>query len=236
MGQDAAAIVVAGGRGVRFGGPTRKQYLRLQGRPVVWWSLKAFQASPSTRCIVLVVPRRDHERLRKAASVWRFSKLMAIVAGGLSRADSVREGLSAVPPEVRWVAVHDAVRPLVTPRLIERTIAEARRHRAAIAACPSRDTIKLADASGRVASSPKRERVWLAQTPQAFERKLLEQAHARGRGLSVTDDSQLVERLGVRVRLVPASAENLKITVPSDLELARLILRSRSIRANTLHH
>jgi len=217
--KDAAAIIVAGGKGLRFGGRVRKQYLSLQGHPILWWSLRAFQKSPSIAEIILVVPAKDLKRLKRLGAA-------RVVAGGSTRAASVREGLKSVSPGIGWVAVHDAVRPLVSPELIERTLAEARRHQAAIAACPSKDTVKLADARGRIAESPPRERVWLAQTPQAFERKLLERAHRLGHSLAATDDSQLVERLGVKVRLVEASPENLKITHPADLVVAQIILKN----------
>ena len=216
--RDTAAIIVAGGRGLRYGGRVRKQFLLLKGRPVVWWALKAFQRSPSIAQIILVVPKDD---LKQCAS---FGPTVRVVAGGATRAESVRAGIKELGPAIRWVAVHDAVRPLVHSKLIEKVIAAARRFKAAIAACPSKDTVKLANGDAYVHSTPLRESVWLAQTPQVFERKLLERAHARGRRLAVTDDAQLVERMGVRVRLVEAPAENIKITRPIDLELAKCIV------------
>lgn len=227
MKSSASAIVLAAGEGVRFGGPVRKQYLALRGKPILWWSLQAFQKSPSIGTIILVVPPADLDRIRPLTRRWRLSKLKAVIAGGAMRADSVRAGLKALSDSIGWVAVHDAVRPLVRPDLIERTLRNARRYRAAIAATPSKDTVKLANGGGCIASTPPRESVWLAQTPQVFERRLLEAAHAKGRRLAVTDDSQLVERLGVKVRLVEAPAENLKVTRPADLEIARMILKDR---------
>jgi 2-C-methyl-D-erythritol 4-phosphate cytidylyltransferase len=131
-----------------------------------------------------------------------------------------------LPPAARWVAVHDAVRPLVTPATIEAVIAAARRFKAALAAGPSRDTVKIADGRGFVRASPDRATLWLAQTPQVFERRLLEKAHRLGKRLKVTDDAQLVERLGIKVRLVDAPPENLKVTRPIDLWTAELILKA----------
>lgn len=227
MKADAAAIIVAGGQGLRFGGKVRKQYLRLRRRPILWWSLKAFHSSPSIGAMILVTPAEDCARVFRATRQWGFKKIVAVVPGGKTRADSVREGLKALPSTARWVAVHDAVRPLVTSKTIEDTIAKARSHRAAIAACPSKDTVKLAGSGQRIQSSPPREKVWLAQTPQTFERKLLEHAHAKGLKLPVTDDSQLVERLGVPVCLVESPAENIKVTFPEDLATAQLILKRR---------
>ena len=242
--KDTAAIIVAGGKGLRYGGPVRKQYLPLGGRPIVWWSLSAFERSPSIFSIVLVVPAGDVAKIRARTPGWKFKKLSAVVAGGRTRADSVRRGLSATPRSARYVAVHDAVRPLVRPKLIESVIDTARKAGAALAACPSKDTVKLANSRGLVIASPPRDTVWLAQTPQIFERRLLERAHRlrrnKGRGswsvdrrsksvhgARCTDDSQLVERLGVRVKLVESPPDNIKVTLPMDFVLARSILKGR---------
>jgi len=157
-----------------------------------------------------------------------MKKLIAVVSGGPTRAASVRRGLSSVPPGCRYVAVHDAVRPLARPALIESVVRAARKGGAALAACPSKDTVKLANARGMVVSSPPRETVWLAQTPQIFERRLLLRAHKQGERLAVTDDAQLVERLGARVKLVESPSDNIKVTVPLDIVLARKILEERS--------
>jgi 2-C-methyl-D-erythritol 4-phosphate cytidylyltransferase len=229
MAKDAAAVIVAGGKGLRFGGTVRKQYLSLRGRSIIWWSLQAFQKSPSFGSIVLVVPKDDVPEVRRLCRRWSFSKLLSIVPGGKTRTDSVRQGLAEVPDRFRWVAVHDAVRPLIRTKEIEAVLKAAKKYKAAIAAWPSRDTVKLADAKGFIRATPPREQAWLAQTPQIFERRLLEKAYGAGKNLSATDDSQLVERLGVRVKLVQASAENLKITFPPDLILARSIMNERSI-------
>jgi 2-C-methyl-D-erythritol 4-phosphate cytidylyltransferase len=220
----AAAIIVAGGQGKRFGGKTRKQYLRLRGRPVLWWALKAFDQSPSIREMILVVPTEDLARARREIKGLR--KPVLLVSGGETRAESVRQGLAAVPARYDWVAVHDAVRPLVTPALIEEVLKSAQQHRAAIAACPSKDTVKVAGPEGTIVRTLPRETVWLAHTPQAFERPLLERAHAQTVS-GVTDDSMLVEQLGVAVKLVISPPENLKVTVPGDLKMAESILKRR---------
>jgi 2-C-methyl-D-erythritol 4-phosphate cytidylyltransferase len=223
---DTAAIVLGAGQGLRFGGTVRKQYVRLRGKPVLWWSLSAFNACPSIGTLILVAPKEDLPRLRKQAALWRFPKLTAIVAGGKERSDSVKEGLKAIPSSYAWVAVHDGVRPLITSTQIDAVLSAARKHQAAIAATPSRDTIKIADDGSFVRSSPDRRTVWQAQTPQIFSRSLLEHAH-RLKG-TVTDDAQLVERAGVKVKLVDTSAENIKVTHPMDLKMAEIILKGRS--------
>jgi 2-C-methyl-D-erythritol 4-phosphate cytidylyltransferase len=226
--KDTAAIIVAGGKGLRYGGRVRKQYLLLGGRPIVWWSLSAFEKCPSVVSIVLVVPADDVTLVRAQVRRWKMKKQITVVSGGPTRAASVRRGLSAIPPGCRYVAVHDAVRPLARPALIESVIRAARKGGAALAACLSKDTVKLANARGMVVSSPPRETVWLAQTPQIFERRLLLRAHENGRSLAVTDDAQLVERLGARVKLVESPSDNIKVTVPLDFILARKILAERS--------
>jgi len=221
-----AAIVLGAGSGKRFGGPVRKQYLRLNGKPLLWWSLRAFDQASSVQSLTLVAPQDDLPALKKQLKTWRFKKMHALVAGGAERSDSVKEGLKAIPSDSRWVAVHDGVRPLITPDDIENVIRATLQHRAALAASPSRDTVKIVDAGGFVRSSPDRQTVWLAQTPQIFERALLERAHASQAG-AVTDDAQLVERLGVSVKLVEIPPTNLKVTLPMDYVLAAQILKQR---------
>ncbi len=223
--RDAGAIIVGGGKGLRFGGPTRKQYLRLGGHSLLWWSIQAFESAPSVSSVVVVVPAEDIQSV--AVMAMRFRKVAAVVAGGKERRDSVRHGLKALPASCRYVAVHDAVRPLVEQKTIEKSIEAARRYRAALAACPSRDTIKIANTKGFVHASPDRRLVWLAQTPQTFERKLLERAHAKGTHWLVTDDAQMVERLGVKVKIVESPVENIKVTHPSDFALAKLLLKRK---------
>lgn len=224
--KDTAAIIVAGGKGLRFGGRIRKQYLLLNRRPMLWWSISAFERSASIRSILLVVPADDLSKIRRQTQTWAFKKLVAVVSGGETRTESVSHGIDAVPLACDYVAVHDAVRPLVTPHVIESVIQAARRTHAALAAYPSKDTVKLADGKDFVTDSPPRETVWLAQTPQIFERRLLERAY-RQKNRVATDDAQLVERLGVKVKLVKAIPENIKVTVPSDFVTARIILNQR---------
>jgi 2-C-methyl-D-erythritol 4-phosphate cytidylyltransferase len=221
-----AAILLAAGRGKRFGGPVRKQYLVLQGKPLLWWSLKAFNDCPFISDMILVGPSDDLLLLNRQARAWRFRKLKSIVAGGKERSDSVKEGLKRLPEGCRWVAIHDSVRCLIRPREIEAVWKAAKRYKAALAASPSRDTVKMASPDGFVHASPDRKSVWLAQTPQIFERALLERAHSQAHG-AVTDDAQVVERLGQRVKLVETSTENIKVTLPFDLEIAKAIFQSR---------
>ncbi len=233
MTKDVAAIIVAGGQGKRFGGKIRKQYLTLERYPILWWSLRAFERTSQVHALVVVVPAEDVARVTQRIRRWAIPKILGVVAGGATRADSVRRGLAALTPSFRWVAVHDAVRPLVTPGIIKDTLSAARRHKAAIAAVRSRDTVKLGTHSKTafIKQTPPREYVWLAQTPQIFWRALLERAHQRGAKVPATDDAFLVERLGARVALVPSSDDNFKVTLPMDLSLARQVLKARRTAA-----
>jgi 2-C-methyl-D-erythritol 4-phosphate cytidylyltransferase len=222
---DVGVIVVAGGRGTRFGGDVPKQYLPVAGVPLLRRTLEPFLQHPDVRRIVLVLPPTDVEApppwLRELAG-----PRLVLASGGAERADSVRAGLGALDAGCTTVLVHDGARPFVSAAVIGAVAAPARDGAAAIAAVPVSDTIKEADAGDptRVGRTVPRERLWRAQTPQGFPRALLERAHAEAAslGLAATDDAALVERLGAAVRLVPDSPRNFKVTTPDDLALAEL--------------
>jgi 2-C-methyl-D-erythritol 4-phosphate cytidylyltransferase len=225
LGPDAVWVVVpAGGRGRRMGG--KKQGLPLFGRPILRWTLDVLERTPGVAGVVVVVPAEDVDEWRRRLRPCR--KVRAVVPGGAERQESVAHGLAAVPPAVGWIAVHDGVRPCVTPRLIAAVLAAARRHEAAVAAVPVAETLKRG-AGGWVKDPVDREGVWAIQTPQAFRAEVLRDAHRRAvtEGVLGTDEASLVERLGVPVRLVPGLPGNLKITRPDDLPLARAWLRLR---------
>ena len=226
------AIIVAGGVGKRLKSRIHKPFVPLGRRPMLTWTLQAFEKSNSVDGIILVTHRRDVARARKVVRAFRFRKIGCIVPGGETRMDSVWRGMQALPPETQWVAVHDAARPLVTPELIEATIRGARRAKAAIAAVPVVPTVKQA-VDGWVEKTLDRSRLWAVQTPQVFERGLLEKAHqhGRGNGFVATDDAALVERLGHRVRIVEGSPRNIKITTREDLVVAEALMKSNGMRS-----
>ncbi len=221
-----AALVLAAGRGERLGHELPKAFVPLAGRALLLRALEALAAVPELEWLVPVVAEGDLPRLRalaeELAAIPNLSgRLAAPVAGGALRQDSVRAGLAALPPGVELVAVHDAARPLVRPAAVAAVIAVARREGAAILAVPVRDTIKRVRA-GRVLETPERSECWAAQTPQVFRTGLLREAleKAAADGFCGTDDAQLVERLGVAVRVVEGDPGNLKVTDPEDLALA----------------
>ena len=190
------------------------------------WTLQAFEKARSIQGIILVVHSSDIAAAQRLIRSFRFHKVIDVVHGGQSRMASVYCGIQALPPNARWVAVHDGARPLVTPELIEATIKGARGGRAAIAAVPVVPTIKQV-AAGWVTKTLDRNKLWIVQTPQVFERKLLERAHCLGgrNDFVATDDAALVERLGRRVRIVMGSPRNLKVTTPEDLVVAEALLK-----------
>lgn len=226
--EPAWVIVPAAGRGVRMG--RKKLGILLAGRPVLRWTLDVFEATAAVRGVVVTVAPED-------VAVWRrrlagCRKVRAVIAGGAERQASVAHGLAAVPPDVRWIVVHDGVRPCITADLVERVLAEARACGAAIAALPIAETLKRG-ADGWVKETVDRDGLWAVQTPQAFDATLLREAHRRSAAaaMAATDDAALVERLGVRVRLVPGLPGNVKITRPDDLALARALLGVRRRRS-----
>jgi 2-C-methyl-D-erythritol 4-phosphate cytidylyltransferase len=224
-----AALVLGAGRGERLGTHAPKAFVPLLGRPILLHALDALAACPELDRLLPVVPAEELATLaRWRAELEAIPRLAAAVAGGAERQDSVRAGLRALPAEVAWVAVHDAARPLVRPADVARVVAVAREHGAALLAVRVRDTLKRVR-GGRVVETPPRDECWAAQTPQVFRRDWLEEALAKAEadGFLGTDDAQLVERLGLPVRVVEGDPLNLKITFPEDLALAEATLRER---------
>jgi 2-C-methyl-D-erythritol 4-phosphate cytidylyltransferase len=213
-----------------MGHKTPKQFLTLGGLPLLVHSLRVLEASDAVSAIVLAVPKSEMDYCRQdIVSAHGFRKVQAVVEGGEERQDSVGRGLAAVGAEADIVLVHDAVRPFLTVDMIAKVVAAAAKYGAAIAAIPMRDTVKRAGADGLIDETVDRKPLWLAQTPQAARRALLQEAHrkAQAEGFRGTDEAQLIERLGHRVALVDGSTENIKITRPEDLMIGEAILAGR---------
>jgi 2-C-methyl-D-erythritol 4-phosphate cytidylyltransferase len=219
------AIIPAAGTGVRMGGDTPKQFLSLEGVPIFIHTLRKFARSGAIDAIELGVRPDDMERVRQDLARARIAKPLTVMIGGATRQETVEGALFAAPPDTEIVVVHDAVRPFVELDLITRVVEAARRDGAAILGIPSIDTVKQVERQMILGTIP-RERIVLAQTPQAFRYPLLRDAfsNARQEGFMGTDESSLVERLGVSVTVLMGSDRNIKITKPSDLPLARLYL------------
>jgi len=220
------AIVVAAGSGTRFASRVPKQFLVLRDRPLVVHTLGRFEDAPEVDEIVLVVPEAS---LADAQALVRRSglrKVGAVVAGGRRRQDSVANGLmklSLRPSDI--ILVHDGVRPFVDRRQIAQVIAECRKHKAAVLAVQPKDTVRRSSGGIFFDRTLDRTALWLIQTPQAFTAGLLKRAMAMAAkgGISATDEAALVERLGIKARIVHGSYDNIKITTPEDLELGKLI-------------
>ena len=221
----AYGIIVAAGRSERMNG-VDKVFTELVGRPLVAWTLAAFRNTEGVDGVVVVAASENVSRMRDLVAEWRFNNVINVVPGGAQRQDSVRAGIEAADG-ASIVAVHDAARPLVEAALIARGIALARESGAALCAVPARDTVKEVDGDPpTVRATYDRDRIWLAQTPQVFERALLLRAH-REAASAATDHAALVEALGHDVRVYAGDARNIKITTRDDLLIAETLLRRR---------
>ena len=218
MKPSVSAVIVAAGNSTRMGTP--KQFLPLCGRPLIAYTLAAFESCAAIGEIVVVARHEDRARLQELASAYGITKLSAIVCGGDTRQQSVKNGVDAC--SAAFVAIHDGARPLITPDLIEQVVQAAVQYGAAAAAVRTKDTVKIADENGMIMSTPDRATVWNVQTPQIFERTVFERAweNAAQHGLSVTDDCQLAEAIGQSVKLVEGSYRNIKVTTPEDVAIA----------------
>ncbi|MEP6586863.1 MAG: 2-C-methyl-D-erythritol 4-phosphate cytidylyltransferase [Candidatus Udaeobacter sp.] len=223
-----SAILVAGGSSQRMG--FDKLFAVIAGEPVIAHPIRAFERATSVGEIVVVAREERHDEIRKISRDSGFKKVLSIVPGGERRQDSVRAGLDRINHGAKYVAVHDAARPLITPEQIERAFAQCRVHGAATLAEPVNDTLKRADADLLVVGSVDRHQMYAMQTPQIFERKLLEDAYRAvyAENILVTDEVSAVERLGHKVALVLDDDFNLKITYPRDLPVAEFIIRDRA--------
>jgi len=223
----ADAIVVAAGRGRRFGGGDNKVLVPLDGKPIWQHAVEALQASGRIGSIVLVIRPEDRGSIAGIAAALNIH----LTDGGNERYDSVRAGLVALQalslPEKRLIAVHDAARPLVSATEIGDVVDTADRTGAAVLATPIRGTLKRRSDQGQTTTIDRNE-LWEALTPQVFRFEIIDAAYRRWRGRPVTDDAEMVERSGFAVTLVPGSAENLKITRAEDLTLAHAILSRRN--------
>lgn len=228
------AVVLAAGSGSRMKSDVKKQYLDIGGKPLIYYSLKAFEESPVDD-IVLVVSRGDVEFVRsEIVEKFGFDKVVAIVEGGLYRYHSVRLGLMAAEGKYDYAFIHDGARPFLTKEIILRALDGARDYGACVVGMPVKDTIKICDDDGFAVSTPNRDRTWMIQTPQTFSFKLIKELYMRldreeeeliAKGVNITDDAMVVEYFTDRkVKLVEGSYNNIKITTPEDIPAAEAIL------------
>jgi 2-C-methyl-D-erythritol 4-phosphate cytidylyltransferase len=222
-----SAIIVAAGGSRRVG--FDKLFAMIAGKPVIAHSIDAFERADSVSEIIVVAREERHDEVKKIVDRENFKKVRSIIPGGEYRQDSVHAGLDRVKADAKYIAVHDAARPLITTEQIDRVFEQCRTHGATALAEPINDTIKRADVALAVTGSVAREQLYAMQTPQIFERHLIEEAYRAvyAQNISVTDEVSAVERLGRKVVLVPNEEINFKITYRRDLPLAEFVLKQR---------
>ena len=227
------AVIVAGGVGSRFGNPGGKLLVDVAGKPLMTWSLLAFDAVESVGHIVVVCPSdRVDEMRRLAIDPFDIQTPVSFACAGAERQDSTYAGICAVPEGFDVVAIHDSARPLIRPETIEAAIAVLQEDVSldgTVCAQPSVDTLKIVDGGGVIEDTPDRSRYWCVQTPQVFRIDAVLRAHERSReeGFVGTDDASLVERMGGAVKCVESPRDNMKVTLPEDLLVVRTIMESR---------
>lgn len=223
------AIILAAGQGKRMKTKVQKQFLMLQGKPLLYYSLACFQKSDEIQEIVVVTGKESIDYCRsKIIEKYGFTKVKSIAEGGKERYDSVYAGLEACSADTDYVFIHDGARPFVTEDIIKRTKEVAVTYQACIAGMPSKDTVKIIDENNMVSATPERSRVWSVQTPQVFLYSLIKEAHDTARSVSmqgITDDAMVVEQYkNTPVHIVEGAYENIKITTPEDILVAEKIL------------
>lgn len=221
------AIILAAGRGTRMNAGMNKQYLMLKDKPILAHSIEIFQKCDLIDEIIVVLNKDEEESCKKnIIGKYGYSKVKELVHGGAERQYSVYNGLMRVSSSCDIVLVHDGARPLITGAAIERCIEGVRNFGAVSCGVPIKETIKVIDENRNVKVTPRRDSIWITQTPQGFKYDILLKAHqnALEEGVTCTDDAILVEQLGINVRMVEGDYENIKITTPDDLIIAESIL------------
>ncbi len=225
--EKCTAIILAAGQGKRMGTKVQKQYLEIGGKPVLYYSLYAFEQCAFIEDIVLVVGQEQREYCEQEIVLrYGFKKVKAIVPGGAERYHSVWNGLQKV--QEGYVFIHDGARPFINEEILTRVYREVQTHKACVVGMPVKDTIKISDEDKFVLDTPKRSSLWQIQTPQVFETAIVKRAYEQlmeQDDKAVTDDAMVVElMLGMKVKLVEGAYENIKITTPEDLTIANVFL------------
>jgi 2-C-methyl-D-erythritol 4-phosphate cytidylyltransferase len=220
-----AAIVPSAGIGVRLRSKIPKPYIKLAGKPILGRTLIKLSENKNVKEIILAVAEGKIAHAGKMVNKYGI-KNMKLVIGGRERGDSVYNALKVVSADIDYILIHDAIRPFITDELIGSLLRAASKYGAAIAGVPVKPTLKIIGKNNFIESTPSRNMYWEAQTPQVFKRDLIEKAYksAIEKNIQATDDSMLVERIGVKPKIVMGSYSNIKITTKEDLELAKIII------------
>ena len=225
-----SVIIAAAGVGKRMNSSISKQYLCLMGKPILVHTIEAFEGAAMVDEIIIVVHPDELEYCKKeVVEPYYFKKISRVIIGGAERQESVYNGLKAVDERCTIAMVHDGARPLVTEELILKSIEHVKKHKAVGVGTPVKDTIKIVDEENVMIQTPDRKRLWAIQTPQTFEYSLLLKAHeeAAAKGFLGTDDTVLVENLGISVKMILGSYENIKVTTPEDIFIGEAIMQYR---------
>lgn len=237
--KNCTAIVLSAGQGKRMGASVQKQYIELQGKPIIYYTLSVFQKSEIIDDIILVAGKDQLKYVQEEiVRKYHFTKVKTVVEGGHERYASVWQGLKAREYDKYYeniqdgyVFIHDGARPFVDEEMLERAYDTVRKYKACVAGVPSKDTIKLINEEQFAVTTPERKYVWSVQTPQVFEKTLIFEAYARlmeEECVHVTDDAMVVEQMmHLPVKLFEGSYENIKITTPEDLDMSRIFLSKK---------
>ncbi|MDR6944503.1 2-C-methyl-D-erythritol 4-phosphate cytidylyltransferase [Mucilaginibacter pocheonensis] len=221
------AIIVAGGSGARMQSAVPKQFLLLNGLPVLMYTIQAFRQSSVMPDIVLVLPASYHNYWQQLCTDHGFNIPHLLVAGGETRFHSVKNGLDQIPDNNSLIAVHDAVRPLTSQHIIETSYHHAEKHGNAVTAVKSRDSVR--QLINHTSVSLLRDQVYLVQTPQTFKASLLRKAYEQPYNAKFTDDASVVEQYGIEIHLTEGDHQNIKITFPEDIAIAELLLNLKPL-------
>ncbi len=225
-----SAVIVAAGKSRRMEANVNKVYMDLHGKKTIVRTLEAFQQSPVINEIILVVDSSDVKYCElEVVNQSSFTKLRKIAEGGPRRQDSVCNGLREISNESELVLIHDGARPLVTQEIILRSVYGALEYGAVTTGVPVKDTIKMVGPNGFVSDTLDRSTLWAVQTPQVFRKSIITEAHKKADqlGIEATDDAMLAEKLGYKLKIIEGSYENIKLTTPEDVTVARAIIRER---------
>lgn len=229
--QMVTAIVLAAGSGSRMKSSVKKQYMLLNGKPLVYYSLEAFNNCKNIDNIIVVTSKEDVEYFRtEIIDKYNIGKVSNIVVGGKERYNSVYNGLMCAS-DSEYVLIHDGARPLITVENINSIIAKVKECKACVAGMPVKDTIKIVDDENNIAHTPNRQSVWMAQTPQAFAKDIVLMAYnemMKAEDNTITDDAMVVEKYyGINVNMVECSYNNIKVTTPEDIVIAEIFLEKK---------
>lgn len=224
------AIVLAAGKGTRMNSGMNKQFILLNGKPLLVHTLEAFQNCKEIDSIILVAGRDELQLCREQIlDAYSFDKVDKLLSGGSERQQSVYNGIVELDEGCSIVVIHDGARPIVPGNIIERCIEGAKAYGAVSAGMPAKETIKVLDENGFVEYTPERGRLWVTQTPQAFKTDIIRKAHENAgiNAISGTDDAFLVEKIGVKVKMIESSYENIKVTTPEDIIIAETLMNKK---------